>query len=88
MTGKLGDNNVAVMQLQTDEAFGRPGENFLVARYSRDIGSRSKVGGLVVNKEAIARRALQPDVRGRHAVCADAELLGPFVPRPDRRRRA
>jgi hypothetical protein len=53
MTGKVGDNSLAVMQLQTGDAFGRPGENFVVARYSRDVGARSRIGGLVVNKEAI-----------------------------------
>jgi hypothetical protein len=53
MTGKVGDHNVAVMQLQTGDAYGRPGENFVVARYSNDIGRRSRIGGLVVNKEAI-----------------------------------
>jgi hypothetical protein len=53
LTGKLGDHNLALMQLQTGEAFGRPGENFLVARYSHDVGQRSRIGGLVVNKEAI-----------------------------------
>ena len=53
MTGKLGDNSVAVMQLQTGDAFERPGENFVVARYSRDVGARSRFGGLVVNKEAM-----------------------------------
>jgi hypothetical protein len=52
MTGKVGQNDIAVMDIQTDNAFGEPGENFLVARYSRDILSRSKVGGIVVNRQA------------------------------------
>ena len=52
LTGKAGRNNVAVMDVQTDAAFGLPGENFLVARYSRDVLSRSKVGALVINKQA------------------------------------
>jgi hypothetical protein len=52
ITGKLGRNNIAVMDVQTDEAFEQPGENFLVARYSRDILGRSKVGGIIVNKQA------------------------------------
>jgi hypothetical protein len=52
LSGKMGRNNIALMDLQTDDAFERPGENFLVARYSRDILQRSKVGALVVNKEA------------------------------------
>ena len=52
MTGKVGQNDIAFMDIQTDDAFGQPGENFLVARYSRDILSRSKVGGIVVNRQA------------------------------------
>lgn len=52
LTGKVGQNNIAVMDIQTDDAYGRPSENFLVARYSRDILGRSKVGGIVVNREA------------------------------------
>jgi hypothetical protein len=52
MTGKVGQNDIAVMDIQTDDAFGQPGQNFLVARYSRDILSRSKVGGIVVNRQA------------------------------------
>ena len=52
MTGKVGQNDIAVMDIQTDDAFGQPGQNFLVTRYSRDILSRSKVGGIVVNRQA------------------------------------
>jgi hypothetical protein len=70
MTGKLGDDNVAVMQLQTAEAFGRPGENFTVARYSRDVGERSRLGGLLVNKEGIN------DPRFNRTLAADA-LIAP-----------
>ncbi len=52
LTGKLGRHNIAVMDLQTEDAFGEPGENFLVARYSRDVFERSKIGGMLINKEA------------------------------------
>lgn len=61
LTGKVGANNIALMSLQTDgtDMLGsdgvpveRPGENFFVARYSRDILDRSQVGALVINKEA------------------------------------
>ncbi|MEO5740904.1 MAG: DUF5916 domain-containing protein [Vicinamibacterales bacterium] len=51
VTGKIGRDNIAMMDLQTQGAFGQPGENVLVARYSRDLFRRSKVGGLVINKE-------------------------------------
>ena len=51
LTGKVGRNNVAIMDVQTDEALGRPGENFLVARYGRDILARSRIGAIVINKQ-------------------------------------
>lgn len=52
LTGKMSRHNVALMTIQTGEALGQPGENFFVARYSRDVLRRSKVGGLIINKEA------------------------------------
>jgi len=53
MTGKVAGHNLAVMDLQTDDGFGGPGENFFVARYSKDMSTRSKIGGMVINKEAM-----------------------------------
>ena len=53
LTGKMERNNIAVMNIQTQEVGTRPGENFFVARYSRDIFARSKVGGIIINKEAV-----------------------------------
>ena len=40
------------MDLQTEDAVDKPGQNFLVARYSRDIFQRSQIGGIFINKEA------------------------------------
>ncbi|MFQ5790324.1 MAG: DUF5916 domain-containing protein [Acidobacteriota bacterium] len=51
LTGKAGRHNIARMDLQTSDYQGQPGENFLVTRYSRDVLSRSKIGGLFVNKQ-------------------------------------
>jgi len=53
LTGKVGANNLAVLNVQTDDALGAPGENFLVARYSRDVLGRSKVGALAINKQVM-----------------------------------
>ena len=53
LTGKVSGNNVALMDLQTEEFNGRPADNFLVARYSKDIRRRSKLGGLFINKESM-----------------------------------
>jgi hypothetical protein len=40
-----------VLNIQTDSAFGRPGDNFFVSRYSRDILRRSRVGAIFINKD-------------------------------------
>jgi hypothetical protein len=53
LAGKSGRNNIGVLDIQTGSAFGRPGDNFFVTRYSRDILSRSRVGALFVNKESV-----------------------------------
>jgi hypothetical protein len=53
LAGKSGRNNLAMLDIQTDEAFGKPGDNFFVGRYSRDIFSRSRVGALFINKESV-----------------------------------
>jgi len=53
VAGKSGANNIGVLDIQTDDAFGRPGENFFVGRYSRDILKRSRVGAIFINKDAV-----------------------------------
>jgi hypothetical protein len=53
LSGKVAGNNIGIMTIQTDSVFDRSGENFLVARYSKDLFGRSKLGGMVVNKEAV-----------------------------------
>ncbi len=52
LTGKVGKNSIALMDIQTARAFGAPGDNFMVSRYSRDVLARSRVGALFINKEA------------------------------------
>jgi len=54
LTGKVGRNDIAVLDVQTEEAFGVSGENFLVSRYSRNFLTRSRVGALFINREATA----------------------------------
>ena len=52
LAGKSGRASLGLLDIQTDRAFGRPGENFLVGRYSRDVLKRSRVGAIFINKEA------------------------------------
>ena len=52
LTGKTGGHNIAAMNITTGD-FGDAGDNFFVGRYSRDILARSKIGGLVISKDAV-----------------------------------
>ncbi len=51
LTGKVGRNNIAIMDVQTGAKLGQPGENFFVARYGRDILARSRIGAIFINKQ-------------------------------------
>jgi hypothetical protein len=53
LAGKSGANSIGVLDIQTDSVFGKPGDNFFVSRYSRDILKRSRVGALFINKESV-----------------------------------
>jgi hypothetical protein len=53
LAGKSGANNIGVLDIQTDGAFGKPGDNFFVGRYSRDVLKRSRVGAIFINKESM-----------------------------------
>ena len=70
LSGKMSGHNIAVMNLQTREVTSRPAENFFVSRYSRDFMRRSKIGGLLINKEGI------DSTRFNRTIAADA-LIAP-----------
>jgi hypothetical protein len=53
LAGKSGANSIGVLDIQTDSVSGKPGDNFFVSRYSRDILKRSRVGALFINKESV-----------------------------------
>ena len=62
LTGKVDRHNVAAMNITTG-SFGNAGDNFFVGRYSRDILARSKVGGIVIDKQAVGS-VFAPDTGG------------------------
>jgi hypothetical protein len=70
LAGKQGRHNVGLLDIQTDSAFDKPGENFLVARYSSDVFQRSRVGAIFVNKEAMGG-----DPHYNRTLGADANLV-------------
>jgi hypothetical protein len=53
LAGKQGRHNIGLLDIQTDSAFGRPGDNFLIARYGADVLKRSRVGAIFINKETL-----------------------------------
>jgi hypothetical protein len=52
LSGKVNGFNVGVLNMQTDDAGARPGNNFSVLRVSRELRSRSGVGAMFVNRTA------------------------------------
>jgi hypothetical protein len=70
LAGKAGRHNVGVLDIQTDSAFGKPGDNFLVARYGSDVLKRSRVGAIFINKETMGG-----DAHYNRVVGADANLV-------------
>ena len=61
VTGKAGGYNVGVFNMQTEAVGDDAGDNFTVARVSRDLPSRSGVGVIVINKTATGERAGKDD---------------------------
>jgi len=52
LSGKVNGVNVGVLNMQTADSGDRPGNNFSVLRVSRELPSRSGVGGMFVNRTA------------------------------------
>jgi hypothetical protein len=61
LSGKARGMNVGVLNMQTADVGTRPGNNFSVARVSRDLPSRSGVGVMFVNRTATGSLARSND---------------------------
>ncbi|HWB27671.1 MAG TPA: hypothetical protein VG738_19480 [Chitinophagaceae bacterium] len=48
--GKMGPNNIGVLNIETGSADSVPATNNTVVRYKRDIGSQSYIGGILTSK--------------------------------------
>ena len=57
LSGKTAGYNVGLMNMQTDSVGRRAGDNFTVARVSRDLPSRSGVGAMFINRSAVGELA-------------------------------
>jgi hypothetical protein len=52
LSGTTNGYNIGLMNMQTEDVGTRPGNNFTVARVSRDLPSRSGIGVMFVNRTA------------------------------------
>ncbi|TVR59254.1 MAG: hypothetical protein EA422_15300 [Gemmatimonadales bacterium] len=78
VTGRAGDFEVGVLNMQT-EAFGeRPGENFSVARVKRNVLGNSDIGLLVVNRQGTGELG-QGSYNRSWGADANLRLLGNLV---------
>ena len=75
LAGKSGKNNIGVLDIQTDAAFGKPADNFLVGRYSRDVFKRSRVGAIFINKDTLGGSTHFNRTMGVDAVLAPSANL-------------
>ncbi len=74
LTGKMGRFNVGVLDILTDKENGLPRSHFSVARVSRDIFQRSKIGMIFTNRADIGQIN-----RRAYGVDADLWLSNPMV---------
>lgn len=52
LSGRIGDSEIGLLNMQTERAFGLPAENFTVARVRRNVFGTSDVGVMVLNRQA------------------------------------
>jgi hypothetical protein len=57
LSGKTSGYNVGLLNMQTDSVGLAPGNNFTVARVSKDLRRRSGIGGIFINRSATGDRA-------------------------------
>lgn len=64
--------NVGVLNMQTDDTGGKPGNNFTVARVRRDLPNRTNIGLIYVGRQATGDRAGTDNYN--RAFAADARI--------------
>ena len=68
LSGKAGGMNIGLLNMQTNDHNGLHGNNFSVARLSRDYRNRSRAGVLIVNREGTGSLAPDGDFNRTYAV--------------------
>jgi hypothetical protein len=89
MSGKVSDSvSIGLLNMQTDEGGGAPGNNFTVARVYRDLPNSSNIGALFVNRQATGDGAGADNFNrtyaldGRWGIGQDGQIAG-FVARTE-----
>jgi len=74
LTGKIGKFNIGALDILTDNTQAGPKSHFTVARVTRDVFQRSRVGAIFTNRANIGR-----DHQQAYGVDADIWLSNPMV---------
>jgi len=89
VSGKAGDFNIGVLNMQTDDYQDRlPSNNFTVLRISRDLPNRSSIGGIFVNRQGTGGLAPPDDHNRTYALdgkwgIGQTTVVSSFVARTD-----
>ena len=84
VAGKSGRNNIGVLDIQTDDYFSRPGDNFFVGRYSRDVPALAGRRPVRQQGQRQRQRAFQPHVWCRREPRPQRQPADPDLRRQDR----
>jgi hypothetical protein len=77
LSGTVGDWDVGLLDMRTEAAAGRPGENFTVLRLRRAVGPASDVGAMFVDRTGVGRGG---GLVGRsYGVDANVHVFGALV---------
>lgn len=77
LSGRVGDWAVGLLDMRTEAANGRPGENFAVLRIRRSVGAASDVGAMFVDRTGVGDGG---GLVGRsYGVDANIHVLGALI---------
>jgi hypothetical protein len=72
LSGQVGGLNVGLLNMQTESVGLQAGDNFTVARIRRDLGNRTNIGGIVVNRQGTGD--LAPSGEWNRSAAVDGRL--------------
>lgn len=88
LTGKVSGFDVGLLNAQTEDTAGQPGENFSVARVRKEVLGRSYIGALATNRQGGGARNTLAAVDARFTFYDNFNIMGLAARAEDRGRPA